>query len=62
MKKVILKRAKLEQWVENTYLKEIVMGAYVRYSVAGKYRLAEIVDVINKPDSIYDLGKYKTGY
>eukprot|EP00347_Sterkiella_histriomuscorum_P024355 403331412 len=60
LKKIILKRAKLEQWVEYTYFKEIVVGCFVRFSFSGRYRLAEIVEVKENPGNEYELGKFKT--
>lgn len=60
MKKIIIKRAKLEQWVENTYFKDLVIGAFVRFSSSGRYRLAEVVEVVERQGNEYELGKYKT--
>ena len=35
MKKIILKRAKIEQWVEHLNFDKLVVGAYVKFSYKG---------------------------
>ena len=61
MKKIILKRAKIEQWVEHLNFDKLVVGTYVKFSYKGQYRLAEIAEVKDNPDGgEYELGKVKT--
>lgn len=58
MKRVVLKRAKLEQWVDNPEFARLVRGVFVRVSVAGQYKLTEVADI--KEDKEYELTKIKT--
>lgn len=60
MSKIILKRAKLEQWVELPYFNKMVLGTYVKVVFQVKYRLAEIVDIKELKGQEYELGKVRT--
>lgn len=62
MKKIILPRGKIEQWVEHMQLEKLVRGAFARVSYSGTYRLAEIVGVKEEPGKEYELAKVKTSY
>jgi len=44
MKKIIIKRAKLEYWIESLDFKEAMKNVFVRFSLGNTYRLGEIVD------------------
>jgi hypothetical protein len=62
-----LKRAKLEDWVDEhfeLFFHPTVVGCFVKVSFKGSYKLAEIVDAKEADDqpggSTYDLGKKKT--
>lgn len=59
MDKIILKRTKLEEWVDHAYFVDTVIGAFVRIALNKEYRLAEIVDV-KEEGTAYELGKKKT--
>jgi hypothetical protein len=59
LKKIILIRSKLEAWHDQIFFKNTVMGAFVRVSHSGKYRIAEIVNIKDDGAS-YILGKKTT--
>jgi hypothetical protein len=60
MKKIILKRAKMEQWIEHERFGDLVRDAFVRVSFSNQYRLAEIVGIREDTDKEYELGKVRT--
>ena len=64
LKKIILKRAKLEEWCEEyfKFFSDTVIGCFVKVFFKGRYKLAEIIDAKEdeSPNSTYELGKKKT--
>ncbi|CDW76793.1 rna polymerase-associated protein rtf1 homolog [Stylonychia lemnae] len=59
MKRIIIKRARIEQWIESPYFKDLIKGTYVRVSHNNTYRLGEVVDAQDK-NTEYELGQVKT--
>jgi hypothetical protein len=62
LKKIIFRRSKIEQWVDEPFFTKTIKNTLVRIGFSQMYRIAEIVNVKDDPSAPYTLtnGK-KTG-
>jgi Plus-3 domain len=67
LKKIVLKRSKLEEWVDEqfNFFYDTVVGTWVRFNYKGKDRIAYVISAREEDENhnylpLYTLGKKKT--